>query len=71
MFDFRNFFGFYRTTAEDENLAQAVVSVARALVRAGGPEEKALVSKGAEDPLTVALVKMKLAALVAPAAGAP
>jgi outer membrane protein assembly factor BamB len=65
--DLRNFFGLYRTTAEDENLAQAVVSVARALVRAGGPEEKALVAKGADDPLTVAVVRMQLAALVEPA----
>jgi outer membrane protein assembly factor BamB len=69
--ELRNFFGLYRTTAEDENLAQAVVSVARALVRAGGPEEKALVTKGAEDPLTVAVVRMQLAALVEPAPAAP
>jgi outer membrane protein assembly factor BamB len=69
--ELRNFFGLYRTTAEDENLAQAVVSVARALVRAGGPEEKALVTKGAEDPLTVAVVRMQLAALVEPPPPAP
>jgi outer membrane protein assembly factor BamB len=69
--DLRNFFGLYRTTAEDENLAQAVVSVARALVRAGGPDEKTLVTKGAEDPLTVAVVRMQLAALVEPPPPAP
>jgi outer membrane protein assembly factor BamB len=64
--ELRNFFGLYRTTAEDENLAQAVVSVARALVRVGGPDEKVLVTRGAEDPLTVAVVRMQLAALVEP-----
>jgi outer membrane protein assembly factor BamB len=69
--DLRNFFGLYRTTAEDENLAHAVVSVARALVRVGGPDEKSLVTKGAEDPLTVAVVRMQLAALVEPPAPLP
>jgi outer membrane protein assembly factor BamB len=64
--DLRNFFGLYRATAEDDNLAQAVVSVARALVRVGGPDEKSLVAKGAEDPLTVAIVKAELGALVEP-----
>jgi outer membrane protein assembly factor BamB len=69
--ELRNFFGLYRTTAEDENLAQAVVSVARALVRVGGADEKALVTRGAEDPLTVAVVRMQLAALVEPRPAAP
>jgi outer membrane protein assembly factor BamB len=64
----RNFFGLYRTTAEDDNLAQAVVSVARALVRVGGVDEKALVAKGAEDPLTVPIVKVQLASLMEPSA---
>jgi outer membrane protein assembly factor BamB len=69
--DLRTFFGLYRATAEDEDLAQAVVSVARALVRVGGPEEKTLVSKGAEDPLTVPLVRLQLAAIVETSPPAP
>ena len=67
----RNFFALYRTTAEDDNLAQAVVNVARALVRVGGADEKALVAKGAEDPLTVPIVKIQLASLVEPSGQAP
>jgi len=64
--DLRTFFGLYRATAEDDNLASAVVSVARALIRAGGPEDKALVTKGVEDPLTVPAVKTQLASVVQP-----
>jgi hypothetical protein len=57
----RTFFALYRTTAEDDDLAQAVISVARALVKLGGPEDHALVARGAEDPLTVAAIKTELA----------
>jgi hypothetical protein len=69
--DLRAFFALYRATAELENQALAVVSVARALVRAGGAEDKALVEKGADDPLTVPVVKTQLAALVGPPRRSP
>ncbi len=69
--DLRAFFGLYRATAEDDNLAQAVVSVARALIRVGGPDDKALVTKGVEDPLTVPAVKTQLASLVQPTSKDP
>ncbi len=59
----RTFFALYRTTAADEDLAAAVVSVARTLVKLGGPEDKALVLKAAEDPLTLPPIKWQLAQL--------
>jgi outer membrane protein assembly factor BamB len=62
--ELRNFFALYRTTAEDENLARAVVSVARALLRVGSADDKALVAKGADDPLTVPMVKVQLASVM-------
>jgi outer membrane protein assembly factor BamB len=68
--ELRTFFALYRTTAEDENLAQAVVSVARGLLRAGGNDEKSFVAKAVDDPLTVPLVRTELASLVQPAAPA-
>jgi outer membrane protein assembly factor BamB len=59
----KSFFALYRTTADDESLAQAVVSVAQAIVKLGGPEDKALVTRGAEDPMTISAIKPQLSAL--------
>jgi len=59
----RSFFALYRTTADDDSLAQAVVSAAQAIVKLGGPEDKALVAHGAEDPMTISAIKPQLFAL--------
>ncbi len=59
----RSFFALYRSTADDDSLAQAVVSAAQAIVRLGGPEDKALVAHGAEDPMTISAIKPQLFAL--------
>jgi outer membrane protein assembly factor BamB len=59
----RSFFALNRTTADDESLAQAVVSVAQAIVKLGGPDDKAIVARGAEDPMTISAIKPQLAAL--------
>jgi outer membrane protein assembly factor BamB len=59
----RSFFALYRTTADDDALAQAVISVAQAIVKLGGPEDRALVSRGAEDPMTISAIKTQLFAL--------
>ncbi|HET9957917.1 MAG TPA: hypothetical protein VFQ61_25640 [Polyangiaceae bacterium] len=48
----KTFFALYRATADEAPLVAAVVSVARALVRVGGPEERALVERAQHDPLT-------------------
>ena len=61
----RSFFALYRGTADDEPMAAAVLSVARTLLKLGGPEDKTLVARGAEDPLTSASVKTELAAFLA------
>jgi outer membrane protein assembly factor BamB len=67
----RTFFSLYRTTAEDDELAQAVTSVAAALVKLGTADDKAMVARAAEDPLTVAFIKTQLAALSAKTAPEP
>src|SRR5262249_55830173 len=69
--ELRNFFALYRATAEDDKLAEAVVSVAKGLLRVGSADEKSLVVKAAEDPLTVPLVKTRLGELLAPAVQSP
>jgi outer membrane protein assembly factor BamB len=59
----KSFFALYRTTADDDALAQAVVSVAQGIVKLGTPDDKAMVARGAEDPMTIASIKPQLAAL--------
>jgi outer membrane protein assembly factor BamB len=56
----RTFFALYRTTAEDDQIAQAVTSVAKTLVTLGTADDKAMVARAAEDPLTVAFIKTQL-----------
>jgi outer membrane protein assembly factor BamB len=63
--ELRSFFALYRSAAEDDDLAAAVVSTAKALLKLGTSEDRALVERGAEDPLTLAAVKGQLAALLA------
>lgn len=66
----RTFFALYRATADEPSLVQAVVSVARGLLRVGGPDGRALVDRAARDPLTQPEVARELLALAPPAAAA-
>jgi outer membrane protein assembly factor BamB len=59
----RTFFALYRTTADDDEMAQAVTSVARVLVKLGNADDKVTVARAAEDPMTVAYVKTQLEVL--------
>jgi outer membrane protein assembly factor BamB len=57
----RTFFSLYRATADEPELFEAVVSVARALVRVGGVEGRGVVERAANDPMTVPEVVKGLA----------
>lgn len=59
----RTFFALYRSTADDPALVTAVVAVARALLRVGGSEGRAIVVRAASDPMTQPEVARGLAAL--------
>jgi outer membrane protein assembly factor BamB len=48
----KTFFALYRATADEPDLISAVISVARALVRVGGDDARALIERAARDPLT-------------------
>jgi outer membrane protein assembly factor BamB len=61
----KTFFALYRATADEPALVNAVVSVAQALLRVGGPEAKELVERATRDPLTRPDVTRALAALIA------
>lgn len=63
--DLRTFFALYRATADEPSLVNAVVAVAGALVRVGGPQGKTLAERAAQDPLTQVDVKRGLNALIA------
>jgi outer membrane protein assembly factor BamB len=66
----RRFFGMYRASASDEDLAAAVVSVARAMLAVGGRDGLALVEGAANDPNTAPDVKDRLEELLtAPGSG--
>lgn len=62
--DLRTFFSLYRATADDDNVVNAVLSVARALLRIGGDTDHELVRHAAIDPLTHPAVKQGLKNLV-------
>jgi outer membrane protein assembly factor BamB len=62
----RTFFALYRATADEPLLVQAVVSVARALLRVGGSDGHSLVERAARDPLTQPEVARELIAIAAP-----
>jgi hypothetical protein len=64
----RTFFALYRATADEPALVQAVVYVARALVRVGGADAQAIVDRAAHDPLTNPDVARELLALAPPPA---
>jgi outer membrane protein assembly factor BamB len=66
----RTFFALYRATADEPLLVQAVVSVARALLRVGGTDGHTLVERAARDPLTQPEVARELLAIASPAPAA-
>jgi hypothetical protein len=64
----RQFFGMYRATANDDDIAAAVVSVGQALIALQDKLGRVLVDGAANDPMTVDYVKEHLAepAITAP-----
>jgi outer membrane protein assembly factor BamB len=61
----RTFFSLYRATADERELFDAVLSVARTLVRLGGVEGRAVVERAANDPMTVPDVAKALPSILA------
>ena len=59
--ELKTFFALYRATADQAPLVDAVIKVAHALVRVGGPSGQAMVEYAATDPLTHPSVRSKLA----------
>lgn len=72
--ELKTFFALYRATADQKELVNAVLSVARALVRIGGEDGKRVVRDAARDPLTHPDIQAGLGGLVpaeAPPKAAP
>jgi outer membrane protein assembly factor BamB len=71
----REFFGMYRATAEDDDMAAAVVNIGQALTATGDKAGRAQIEAAAVDPTTVPYARERLAALLtaepAPAPEAP
>ncbi len=67
----RTFFALYRATADEPMLVDAVISVAKALLRVGSSEDRALVERAARDPLTQPDVARELVALASAPGQAP
>jgi outer membrane protein assembly factor BamB len=64
--ELRTFFALYRATADEPSLVAAVISAAKALVRVGGAESRALLDRAAADPLTQPDVQRGITKLLAP-----
>ncbi len=60
----REFFGMYRATAEDDDMAAAVVNVGQALAAAGDKASRAQVEAAAADATTVPYARDRLGALL-------
>lgn len=60
----RTFFSLYRATADERELFDAVLSVARALVRIGGTEGRALLERAATDSMTIPQIAQGLAPIL-------
>jgi len=67
----RQFFGMYRATADDDDVAAAVVSVGKALLALDGPAGRARVDAAVKDAMTVEYARDRLGELVAAASPAP
>ena len=62
--ELKTFFALYRATADQKELVNAVLSVARALVRVGGEDGKRVVREASRDPLTHPDIQAGLGGLV-------
>lgn len=62
----KTFFALYRATADEPALLQAALSVAKALIRVGGPDGKLIVESAAKDSLTRPELGPALTNLTAP-----
>jgi hypothetical protein len=68
----REFFGMYRATAEDDDMAAAVVNIGQALVASGDKAGRAQIEAAATDASTVPYARDRLGALLsAEPAGPP
>jgi len=71
----REFFGLYRATAEDDDMAAAVVNIGQALAITGDKAARAQIEAAAVDPTTVPYARDRLGALLsaqpAPPADSP
>jgi outer membrane protein assembly factor BamB len=61
----RQFFGMYRASAEDDDVAAAVVSIGKALMSLGDKAGRAAVEAAVQDPLTVPYARERLETLLA------
>jgi outer membrane protein assembly factor BamB len=61
----RQFFGMYRATADDDDMAAAVVSVGQALMTVGDKPGRAQVESAAADSTTVPYARERLGAILA------
>jgi outer membrane protein assembly factor BamB len=64
--ELKTFFALYRATADEPLLVRAVLSVAAALLRVGGPDAQGLVERASTDPLTQPDVQQGLREMLAP-----
>ena len=62
--ELKQFLALYRGTAESEDVASAVGSVAEAILNAGGADGRKLVDATIADPMTQPAIKSRLAAIV-------
>ncbi len=60
----REFFGLYRATAEDDDMAAAVVNIGQALAATGDKAARAQIEAAAVDPTTVPYARDRLGALL-------
>jgi outer membrane protein assembly factor BamB len=68
--ELREFFGMYRATAEDDDMAAAVVNIGQALAATGDKAARSQIEAAAADPSTVSYARDRLGALLS-AAPAP
>lgn len=59
----KEFFGLYRSSADNDDVAQAAVSAGHALLRYGGADGRKVVDAALADPMTNATLKPRLAAI--------
>ena len=60
----RHFFGMYRATADDDDVAEAVVSIGRAMLALHDKEGQAAVEMAARDSMTVPYARDRLESLL-------